>query len=211
MGKLILVTGGAKSGKSLSAKRLVSSLGEHVVYVATAEAFADPEMSERIERHQARRPATWTTVEAPYDLRPALVVVPDAVDAILIDCLTLWASNRLLALGDPDDPDWWSSVGVLERALIEETEALLSAARAVRWPLVLVTNEAGYGVVPSTPLGRAFRDLLGAVTQRVAALSDAVFLVVAGIGMELKRQAIDAWKHAQTVKSINMSVVCACR
>ncbi len=199
MGEVILVTGGAKSGKSLFAEQLAGALGSFIVYVATAEAH-DAEMVARVARHRARRPATWFTVEAARDLRSALKTVPSTADAVLVDCLTIWASNHLLALAEPDTAGWWTAVEGLQATLCDEMGTIIDVAHAASWHLVMVTNEVGYGVVPETPLGRAFRDLLGALTQRAATLSDAVFLVVAGLGTEIKRAAVDAGEYARTVR-----------
>jgi adenosylcobinamide kinase/adenosylcobinamide-phosphate guanylyltransferase len=200
MGEVMLITGGAKSGKSLFAERLAGAFGFQVIYVATAEAY-DVEMEVRVARHRARRPTAWTTVEAPRDLRRALAGVPPSAAAVLVDCLTFWTSNWLLALGDPDTVGWWGAIDSLQERLFEELVAVAAQARAASWHLVLVTNEVGSGVVPDTLLGRAFRDLLGAVNQHVATLSDAVFLVVAGIGTEMKRTAVDAGAYARLVRA----------
>ena len=199
MGTVILVTGGAKSGKSLFAEKLAGSLSEHVVYVATAEVL-DEEMTARVARHRAQRPATWITLEAPRDPELALSAVPPSAGAVLVDCLTIWTSNRLLALGEPEVAGWWDAVVDLQDTLCEELGEVVAAARARSGHLVMVTNEVGYGVVPDTPLGRAFRDVLGAVNQRVAGLADAVFLVVAGLATEVKGSAIDARVYARTMR-----------
>jgi adenosylcobinamide kinase/adenosylcobinamide-phosphate guanylyltransferase len=187
--RLVLVTGGAKSGKSYFAERLAAGVSEQVVYVATAQVL-DGEMADRVARHQARRPPGWTTLEAPLDLGAALAALPTAAGAVLIDCLTIWTSNRLLALGDPDRQGWWDGVAELERSLPAELETAVATAQDQVRCLILVTNEVGCGVVPATPLGRAFRDLLGAVTQRVAARCDAVYLVTAGLAVELTGRAV---------------------
>jgi adenosylcobinamide kinase/adenosylcobinamide-phosphate guanylyltransferase len=200
MGEVILITGGAKSGKSLFAERLAGAFGSDVVYVATAE-ILDGEMEERVARHRARRPAAWTTVEAPSDLQDALAVVPPSAGVVLVDCLTIWTSNWLLALGEPDSAEWWDAIDTLQERLFEHLGAISAKARAAPWHLVMVTNEVGNSVVPDTPLGRAFRDLLGAVNQRAGMLSDAMFLVVAGVGTELKRTAVEPGEYARMVKS----------
>jgi adenosylcobinamide kinase/adenosylcobinamide-phosphate guanylyltransferase len=200
MGKVVLVTGGAKSGKSLFGEKLASGLGSRVVYVATAEAY-DAEMATRVGLHRARRPAGWVTLEEPLDLQAVLARLDADIDAVLVDCLTLWISNRLLALGSSDQPDWWDTVGVLVRSLIDELGEAVTAAREAPWHLVLVANEVGWGIVPPTPLGRAFRDLQGALSQRVAAQADAVFLVVAGLGVEVKHLAVEPQVWARTVKA----------
>ena len=183
MGRITLITGGARSGKSRFAETLAArSAG--VCYVATAEAL-DEEMARRIAQHRARRPPAWPTLEAPLDLLTALDGIGHA-DTVLVDCLSLWSSNRLLALGDDTAPGWWPAVAALEATLTAELRAVLALARRREWDLLLVTNETGFGVVPASPLGRAFRDLLGRLGQRVAAEADDVYLVVAGLAVELK-------------------------
>ncbi|MEE4120319.1 MAG: bifunctional adenosylcobinamide kinase/adenosylcobinamide-phosphate guanylyltransferase [Paracoccaceae bacterium] len=168
MAKSILITGGARSGKSALAERLTLGLGQPAVYVATAEAL-DAEMAERIARHQARRGPDWRTIAAPR----ALVAALDDSDGgppRLVDCLTLWLSNLMLG-----EQDW--------RA---EAQALAGALGRQRAPVVLVTNEVGAGLVPETPLGRAYRDAAGWTNQTVAAACDEVWLAVAGYPLKVK-------------------------
>lgn len=197
MGEVVLVSGGARSGKSLFAENLAAALGPPVTYVATAEAY-DAEMDSRIARHKERRPPSWITVEAPLDLQ-GLISRNPTVKVVLVDCLAIWASNRLLALGDPDHARWQAGVDELIHTLTTEVNALIAEAREAHWHLVLVTSEVGFGVVPPTRLGRAFRDLLGEMNQRVATQADAVFLVVAGLGIDLKRQAVSPTDWAISV------------
>ena len=164
---LTFVIGGARSGKSRYAENLLAALPPPWTYVATAEAL-DAEMSERIGAHRARRGPQWRTVEAPRDLVGAL----SACDAapVLIDCLTLWLSNLMLAASDIET----------ETARLEQ---VLAAAKA---PIVLVANEVGSGIVPEHALGRKFRDWQGVLNQRIAARADRVVLVVAGLPLVLK-------------------------
>jgi adenosylcobinamide kinase/adenosylcobinamide-phosphate guanylyltransferase len=168
MGKSILVTGGARSGKSALAEGLAAELGPHRVYIATAVA-GDAEMAARIAAHRDRRGAGWTTLEAPHELVEALAATDDGRPR-LVDCLTLWLSN--LMLGERD----WRAAG----------DALVAALAAQASPVVLVTNEVGGGIVPENALGRAFRDAAGHLNQSVAAAADDVFLVVAGLPLWLK-------------------------
>jgi adenosylcobinamide kinase/adenosylcobinamide-phosphate guanylyltransferase len=197
VGTIILVTGGARSGKSRFAEQIAANFGARVAYIATA-AIGDTEMAARIARHRARRSASWQTIEAPYDLLQGVAGLNPDIDVVLVDCLTIWSANRLLRLGEADDDGWWAAFDALMQTLSEELAALMALARRSTWRLVLVTNEVGAGVVPPTPLGRAFRDLLGTLTQQVAAEADAVFLVVAGLGMEIKAHAISPEKWART-------------
>ncbi len=166
-----LVLGGARSGKSRYAKSLIAALPPAWkppwVYIATAEA-EDDEMAARIEAHRARRGPDWRTVEAPRDLAAALAACANT--PVLVDCLTLWLSNLVFADADID-------------AEVERLEDALAAAAA---PMVLVANEVGSGIVPSYPLGRRFRDLQGALNQRIAARADRVILMVAGLPLALK-------------------------
>jgi adenosylcobinamide kinase/adenosylcobinamide-phosphate guanylyltransferase len=165
--RLTLVLGGARSGKSRYAESLVTALPAPWIYVATAEA-RDAEMAERIAAHQARRGAGWRTLETPRDVVGALTA--HGTTPVLVDCLTLWLANALLAGADVD-------------AEIERLEAALEQASA---PLVLVANEVGFGIVPDNALGRRFRDLQGLLNQRIAARADRVVLVVAGLPLTIK-------------------------
>jgi adenosylcobinamide kinase / adenosylcobinamide-phosphate guanylyltransferase len=165
--KLTLVLGGARSGKSRYAESLIAPLPPPWLYVATAEAL-DFEMSERIAAHRARRGAQWRTIEAPRDLAAALATSTQA--PTLVDCLTLWLSNLLLAEADIE----------------AETARLETALAAAQAPVVLVANEVGSGIVPDRPLGRRFRDLQGTLNQRLAARADRVVLMVAGLPLAVK-------------------------
>jgi adenosylcobinamide kinase / adenosylcobinamide-phosphate guanylyltransferase len=169
--KLSLVLGGARSGKSRYAENLISALPPPWQapwnYVATAEP-GDAEMVERIASHRARRGTSWRTIEAPRDLAGSLHAAKAA--PILVDCLTLWLSNLMIAGADID----------AEMARLDD--ALAGAAA----PIVMVANEVGSGIVPDHPLGRRFRDMQGVLNQRIAARADRVVLVVAGLPLALK-------------------------
>jgi adenosylcobinamide kinase/adenosylcobinamide-phosphate guanylyltransferase len=168
MAPLTLVLGGARSGKSRYAENLIAALQPPWAFVATAEA-GDAEMAGRIALHQSRRCDNWQTVEAPHELTNALTAV--AVDRpVLVDCLTLWLSNRMLARADLE-------------VEIPRLEAALSGRRA---PVVLVSNEVGLGIVPDNELARGFRDLQGRLNQRMAARADRVVLMVAGLPVVVK-------------------------
>ena len=163
----LLVLGGARSGKSRHAQRLAEARGASPVFIATAQAF-DAEMRERIVRHQADREARWRTVEAPLDLVEALHAARH--DVVLVDCLTLWTSNLLLA-----DADWEDA-----------TARLLDAIAAHAGTLILVANEVGLGIVPDNALARRFRDMAGTINQRVAAAVDRVHFLAAGLPLAFK-------------------------
>ncbi len=165
---LTLVLGGARSGKSLHAERLVQALAPPWFYVATAQAF-DDEMRERIALHPGRLPPGWTTIEAPLALSEAIRSAP-AGAPVLVDCLTLWVTNLLLADRDP------------EGAFADLFEALVRASG----PLVLVSNEVGLGIVPDNALARRFRDHAGVLHQEIAARAERVVLMVAGLPMVVK-------------------------
>ena len=171
MASTTLVLGGARSGKSRFALGLHSAQ-TRVAFVATAVA-GDAEMRERIERHRAERPAHWRTIEEPWELVARVRDASAAADAVVVDCLTVWAANLMLR-GDPDEH-------VLKQA--DELAALLASRPA---DITLISNEVGLGVHPATEDGRHFRDLLGVVNQRVAAAADRVVLMVAGIPVSVK-------------------------
>ncbi len=166
---LILVLGGARSGKSRFAEALVEGAASCGTYCATAEA-GDDEMRARIAAHRSRRGAFWRTIEAP--LAVAGVIAAEATPArpLLIDCLTLWLSN-LMQAGAPID---------------QEFATLRAALRDAAGPIVLVANEVGLGLVPQTPLGRRFRDAAGHLNQEIAALADRVVFIAAGLPLVLK-------------------------
>jgi adenosylcobinamide kinase / adenosylcobinamide-phosphate guanylyltransferase len=164
--RLTLVLGGARSGKSRHAEALIMRAGPPWTYVATAEAL-DEEMRARISHHRARRDANWQTLDAPLDLAG---VIRSVTRPTLIDCLTLWLSNVMLA----------------ERDVEAESAGLLAALSSAPGPLVAVSNEVGLGLVPETPLGRAFRDAQGRLNQRVAAAADRVIFMAAGLPLNLK-------------------------
>jgi adenosylcobinamide kinase/adenosylcobinamide-phosphate guanylyltransferase len=167
--RLTLVLGGARSGKSRHAESLITaSAPPPWIYIATAQAL-DAEMTERIGHHRARRGAGWQTMEAPHELAGAVGNTP-ADTALLVDCLTLWLTNRMLAEADIE----------------ADTAALEAALARRRGPTVLVSNEVGSGVVPDNALARRFADLQGRLNQRIAARADRVVLVVAGLPLIVK-------------------------
>lgn len=186
--RLILVLGGARSGKSTFAEKLAASSQRPVAFIATATA-GDPEMQTRIIRHQATRPRHWHTLEEPLDLAGAIRRASELADVLLLDCLTLWTSNWLL---HQTDIDWNAEVvqdahfGV--RAL-QEIEAMLRVVCALpaHYTLIVISNEVGLGLVPDYPLGRAYRDTLGYVNQRLAGAAERVYFLTAGIAVDLKR------------------------
>lgn len=172
-GDITFILGGARSGKSTAAERLARS-GDRVLFVATAEAL-DEEMERRIRTHRQNRPTAWDTLEEPRALVPALQPRIAHYDVFLIDCLTLWVSNLLLAMeGHPE----------AERRVVDETRRLLDLMQDSHAAWIVVSNEVGLGIVPAAPLGRVFRDALGRVNQIIAARSSRVILMVAGLPFE---------------------------
>ncbi len=169
-----LVLGGARSGKSTHAEKLVTgslngAAPRSAVYIATAQA-GDVEMATRIAAHRTRRGSNWSTIEEPLKLDDALAAAATQGRPVLVDCLTLWLSNVMLGGGDVD----------------EATDDLMRALEGLRVPVVFVSNEVGLGVVPDTPLGRAFRDAQGRLNMRMAERADRVILMTAGLPLVLK-------------------------
>lgn len=165
----LFVLGGARSGKSRYAQQRAEALAGRHLFIATAEAW-DEEMADRIVRHRADRDARWETVDAPRDLTAALDAASGTGAVVLVDCLTLWASNLLLVDAD------------MEKA----TTALADAITRFEGDLILVANETGLGIVPDNALARRFRDAAGRINQAVAAIAGEVMLVVAGLPMRVK-------------------------
>ena len=163
-----LVLGGARSGKSRHAEQLIEAHPSPWTYIATAQAY-DDEMRERIALHQARRPQGWITVDAPIAL-PQAIREAHKGQAILVDCLTLWLTNVMLSGAD----------------IAAAREDLLSACRTAASPLVLVSSEVGFGIVPDNALARRFRDELGALNQALAREAAHVVLTIAGLPLVVK-------------------------
>lgn len=174
MGHLTLITGGAASGKSTYALERARAFGPRVLFIATCMP-RDDEMRTKVARHRAQRPANWTTLESSRNLAAALS--PEAggpgYDGAVVDCLTLLVSQWLLEeIADAD--------------ILAEVRRLCDAAQAAPFPVLLVTNEVGQGVVPEHPLGRHFRELQGRVNQLAAAVAEEVQLVVCGLPVRIK-------------------------
>ncbi len=168
-GHRLLVLGGARSGKSRYAQQRAEAVGGDLRFIATAQAY-DDEMRDRISRHQADRGPEWSTIEAPLDLAAAIAAQAVPGVTLLVDCLTLWASNLLLAEHDSD-----AALRDLRRAIGDYPGTL-----------ILVSNEVGLGIVPDNALARRFRDIAGTINQGVAAAADEVMFVAAGLPLRFK-------------------------
>jgi len=182
MQKIILVGGGARSGKSRFALAYAKKLGPRRLLVATAEAH-DPEMRERIERHRKERGADFATREEPLHL-PELLTQHHDVDVVVVDCLTLWLSNLLLRDSSARDIE-------------AQVEALLAAIAPRRQHVILVSNEVGFGIVPESALGRGFRDVAGRAHQQIASQADEVYLAAMGMVVRLVPEPLKAFRPGQ--------------
>ena len=176
MGHLLLATGGVRSGKSRYAVERARLWGTHVLYIATCEP-ADEEMRQRVRRHQAERPESWTTVEPGSDVLQVIAADGWHADGILLDCLTLYVSRLLMQ-------------GCGEHEVMRQVDELCRALRGVRCPTAIVTNEVGWGVVPETPLGRLFRDAAGHANQVAADHAHEVVLLVCGLPVVIKKEGM---------------------
>jgi adenosylcobinamide kinase/adenosylcobinamide-phosphate guanylyltransferase len=176
---VILILGGARSGKSHYAQELAAELGRRVLYVATAEAL-DDEMAARIEMHKNARPPAWRTLEARYDVAEAVKDEIGDAETVVIDCMTLLISN--LAGGENPDIEVW------EKRVADELDNLVALTKSTRVHFVIVSNEVGLGLVPNYPLGRAFRDIAGWANQMLARSADEVYFMLAGIPITLKKE-----------------------
>lgn len=163
------ILGGARSGKSQHAQLIAESLHSKRIYIATGQAF-DTEMEERIRRHQQDRKEGWTTIEAPLDIASAITQNANSQSVLLVDCLTLWLSNLMHD----------------QRDVLTETKLLVSSFKTAATDIILVSNEVGLGLVPDTPLGRAFRDEQGRLNQAIAAAANRVEFMAAGLPLVLK-------------------------
>lgn len=172
MAAIIFISGGARSGKSRLAEELACKHGGPLLYLATASA-GDAEMAERIARHQQRRGNDWQTMEEPYELLAVLAGHDGWFKAVLVDCITLWLTNLLLA-GDSNE------------TILLKVRELAAAAKSLQTPLILVSNEVGMGIVPDNALARRFRDLAGEANEILAAAAHEVYVMFSGLPLKLK-------------------------
>lgn len=185
--QIILCSGGARSGKSEFAERLALSTEGRKAYVATGQAF-DEEMVYRIKKHQERRGDIWTNFEVPLYLAKEWQNISQSTDVILIDCLTMFTTNHMMAHGSIQGQQ---DANDLEEAVLSELESLLSLiASSDGKTVIFVTNEIGLGIVPDNKLARYFRDIAGRVNRTVATVADKLYLTISGVTIELKSQEV---------------------
>jgi len=196
MGKLCLITGGARSGKSRFAEKMASDLNESVLYIATSIVF-DEEMKDRVKKHRLQRPSNWETFEGYKNLAPEVLKADKKHKGILLDCATIMMTNLLFDIVGTTFDDFSDAANIteiitnerlaeIEAKIIKEFEAFIGAVKKTDITAIVVTNEIGFGVVPETVLGRVFRDIAGRVNQYIAGRAEEVYLVVCGIEMKIK-------------------------
>lgn len=185
--QIILCSGGARSGKSEFAERLALATAGRKAYVATGQAF-DEEMIDRIKKHQERRGEIWNNFEVPLHLAKEWQNISQTADVILIDCLTMFTTNHMMAHGSIQGQQ---DANQLEATVLAELETLLAAIKSCEGKIVIfVTNEIGLGIVPDNKLARYFRDIAGRVNRTVAMAADKLFLTISGVTIELKSQEV---------------------
>ncbi len=186
--KIILVTGGTRSGKSSFALKEADSKGGHRIYIATAEAV-DEEMAERIRRHQQDRPPEWTTIEEPLRLQDRLKELDNPNTIILIDCITIWLSNiitRQIPIHSAGVTEVVPDSNIQNLVNRYKEELLTTLNRLSEAVVYIVTNEVGMGIVPDNPLARFFRDMAGHLNQALAEIADEVYVLISGIPLKIK-------------------------
>ena len=185
--QIILCSGGARSGKSEFAERLALATAGRKAYVATGQAF-DEEMIDRIKKHQERRGEIWNNFEVPLHLAKEWKNISQSADVILIDCLTMFTTNHMMAHGSIQGQQ---DANQLEASVLTELESLLASIKSCEDKTVIfVTNEIGLGIVPDNKLARYFRDIAGRVNRTVAAAADKLYLTISGVTIELKSQEV---------------------
>lgn len=187
MAHLILVTGGARSGKSSFAEKHVKNIDGNILYIATAIAF-DEEMKDRIKKHQSVRPANWDTYEGYEHLDKVILDRGEAYSGLMLDCVTLWVTNLFFKYIDTEDYDNLSQeeVNDVEKKIMEEVHKMINQLRETSIEAVFVTNELGSSLVPENKLGRIFRDIQGRINQQLGNACDEVYLVVCGQPLKIK-------------------------
>ncbi|MBU3113471.1 bifunctional adenosylcobinamide kinase/adenosylcobinamide-phosphate guanylyltransferase [Clostridium lacusfryxellense] len=186
MGKIVLITGGARSGKSTYAEKLATEAKGRVLYIATSIPF-DDEMKDRVKKHKERRPDTWKTFEGYKDLKQVFYNHEIQFDAILLDCITIMVTNLMFEnsfenfddLGDKE-------IDKMEEGILQEISDFLGEAEKSSKEIIIVTNELGSGIVPENKMARVFRDIAGRVNQYIASRAQEVYMVVCGIQIKIK-------------------------
>jgi len=201
MSQFIFITGGARSGKSRFAELLAAHAKRPVIYIATAQIW-DEEMAHRVKKHQQQRPSAWRLIEEPLNIRDTLIQLKDEEGIILLDCVTLWLTNLLLAeQAQPDTPscptgeeftlnpqsEMDSFSNEVEPKILKIVKEVARLAHEIKPQVIFVSNEVGQGIVPESPLSRAYRDLAGRSNQILAHSADQVYMVVAGLPIEIKQ------------------------
>ncbi len=182
--EIILILGGARSGKSRFAQQLATELGERVLFLATAKPL-DEEMRHRIAHHRRARPSQWRTLEASSGIAQAIREHCGDAEVVILDCLSLLVANLMSPTHDPTELER-VDYGTVEKEVSAELERVIALTEALPLRLIIVSNEVGMGLVPVYPVGRAYRDLLGRANQFIAQRADRVYLVIAGIPLQLK-------------------------
>lgn len=186
MGKLILVTGGARSGKSSFAEKIMKNISGPVLYLATAK-VTDEEMQLRVDKHRQSRPAEWDTIEAYRGLGSIISDHKDNYQGILLDCITIMVTNLLFDIPAIQQDDFSrESMEKAEEIIMEEAKDLVAGIASSSATVVMVTNELGSGIVPEYPVARVFRDIAGRVNQYLASQADEVHMAVCGLPIRLK-------------------------
>ncbi|MDO4710425.1 MAG: bifunctional adenosylcobinamide kinase/adenosylcobinamide-phosphate guanylyltransferase [Peptostreptococcaceae bacterium] len=184
MSKLIMVTGGSRSGKSCFSEKICTAASDRLAYIATAEAM-DDEMAQRIKTHQERRGSSWTTFEIPINISERLDSF-DPFDHVLLDCLTMLISNMMFSLNIDFEMIGRSEREAVEKHILDDVKKLLDGIRRSNINFVIVTNEIGLGIVPEGRLSRLYRDIVGKANQILASEADEVYFVVSGIPLKIK-------------------------
>ncbi|APM38114.1 bifunctional adenosylcobinamide kinase/adenosylcobinamide-phosphate guanylyltransferase [Clostridium kluyveri] len=185
MGKLILITGGARSGKSSYAEKLAKELKGDILYVATSIPF-DEEMKLRIKKHVERRPESWETLEAYKDFHSKLIPMLNGKSGVLLDCITNLVSNLLLEKCEDTEKTTTARALEIEKYIKAEVSEIINISKEASMPFIMVTNEVGMALVPEYPLGRIFRDLAGSVNQMIAKEAEEVYFCISGIPLKIK-------------------------
>lgn len=185
MGRLILVTGGARSGKSRYAEKRAAALGTNITYVATCQPL-DEEMQDRVRKHREQRPADWKTVEAATRMDAVLSGLQPVPDGVLLDCITLMVTGLMAEVLTSWDTFSQEEANRVEDRVREEMNLLLDGVSRLDCPMIVVTNEVGLGLVPEYPSGRLFRDCAGRANQLLAEKAEEVVLCVSGIPVHIK-------------------------